>query len=432
MNRRSLSLSFLMLWAACREGDPPANHGELDGGMDGGAEAGAGGAFILPPSCEPFGEPLPKTLSCTGLYGEAGAGPAEKAVHPANREFAPGAALWSDGADKRRWIALPQGTQIDTTDANGWVFPERTRIWKEFTFQGKRVETRLMYKSQGVWVFAAYQWNESETEALAVNGAEVPLANGGRHSIPSLTQCNECHRGSRDKVLGFQQVLLGLPAASGLNLAALVQEQRLSRPPARSSHTIPDDGTGLAAAALPWLHVNCGVSCHNETGNAGANMSHMFLRIDPSTLDAASPADWNVVKMTIGVPAVTPNFFGGTRIVPGAPDESLIIQLAETRGSNRQMPPLGTHVVDTMGLATLREWIAQLGGPTPPLDAGMDSGLDDDGGIDLDAGVVADGGPELDAGMDAGDASVDAGVDAAGPDANSPRDDAAVSDAALM
>lgn len=403
--RSSLTFSVLLSYACTDDGPATLVPSELDGGSD---AAILGEAISLPPGCAPLGDPLPKTLSCTGLYGAAGTGPLEKSVHTANREFNPSTALWTDGADKQRWISLPEGEQIDTSNANGWVFPDGTRIWKEFAFKGKRAETRFMYKSNGDWAFATYKWNETDTEATAVDGAEIPLPSGGKHTIPNLMQCRECHRGSRDKVLGFQHVLLGLPAARGLNLSALVAEHRLSNPPARTSFTIPDDGTGLAAQVLPWIHVNCGVGCHNETGNAEANMSHMFLRIDPATLDDPSPANWNIIKLTVGVPSATANFFGGARIVPGKPDESLIVQLAETRGSNAAMPPIGTNIVDRDSLALVREWITRLGGVKPVHEVGV---VEMDAGVGIDASVPDAEATSAEAGLtDAG--SVDPEPDA--------------------
>jgi hypothetical protein len=373
----------------------------------------------------PLGDSLPKTLSCTGLYGAAGTGTVDKAVPTVNREFNPGTALWTDGAEKRRWIALPDGTKIDTSNPGGWVFPNGTRVWKEFKFNGKRAETRFMYKHDDLWLFATYKWNETDTEATAVDGADVALVGGGTHSIPNLMQCNECHRGSRDKLLGFEQVLLGLPGAEGFNLTALVAENRLSNPPARTNYVIPDDGTGVAAKALSWIHVNCGVSCHNETGNAQANMSHMFLRIDPTTLDAASPAAWNIVKLTVGVPSVTANF-RGVRIVPGLPDQSLIVQLAQTRGSNMAMPPIGTRIVDPTGIANVRDWITRLGGGNGVgMDGGAKPAVPPDTGAPTptaDAALADAGQPDAD--------SADAGVaDADVPDAELP--DAELPDAEL-
>ena len=426
--RTSFTLSALLLYA-CTDDDPlPRGALELDAGSDAVIVSPPPAMpAALPPDCAPFGVPLPKTLSCTGLYGAAGTGPAEKTVHPANREFAPGSELWTDGAEKLRWISLPEGTQIDTSNPNAWVFPNGTKVWKEFKFNGKRAETRLMFKSGDIWEFATYKWNDTDTEAVAVDGAEVPLAGGGVHSIPTVMQCNECHRGSRDKLLGFQQVLLGLPGAKGLHLAALVAENRLSAPPARTQYTIPDDGTGMSAQALSWIHVNCGVSCHNETGNAQANMSKMFLRIDPATLDAPSPAEWNIVKLTVGVPTVTANFFGGVRIVPGSPDNSLIVQAAQTRGTNRAMPPIGTRVVDPKGIAVVREWITRLGGGKPAPDAGVAM----DSGAALDAALPDGGVPTVDAAVaDAG--STDAEVLPGTESADAEIADAEIADAEVL
>jgi hypothetical protein len=406
----SLSLSALLVYACADDGPLPRGPLELDAGAD---AALASAPVVLPPDCTPLGDALPNKLSCTGLYGAAGTGSVDKAVHAANRDYAPGTALWTDGADKLRWIALPEGTQIDTAKPNAWVFPDRTRIWKEFAFKGKRAETRFMYKVDGLWLFRSYKWNDDDSDAVAFDqGGDVPLAGGGIHTIPPQDQCNgECHRGSPDKVLGFQQVLLGLPGAKGLPLSALVAEQRLSNPPARTNYVIPDDGTGMAAQVLSWIHVNCGVSCHNESSNARAQSSYMFLRIDPSQLDAASPADWNIIKLTVGVPSMTANYSGGLRIAPGSPDKSVLVRLAQTRGTNEAMPPVGTRIVDPAGIADLREWITRLGGHGSQPDAG--------GQVDGRVGVVGDA-----AGPDAGVLTVDAAV------VDADRADAEVADAA--
>jgi hypothetical protein len=412
MTRFLLALSLSLpasLFCACTDDDPwPAIDSgfiavEGGNGSDAGSDAQVDIGPVLPPNCPPLGSDLPDTLSCTGLYGAAGAGAADKAVLPANRAFAPGTQLWTDGSDKSRWIALPPGTQVDTSNPNGWVFPDGTRIWKEFAFQGKRAETRFMMKVKGDWRFITYKWDDNQAEATKLeSGAEFAIPGGGKHNIPTKLQCEECHIGSADKVLGFQHVLLGLPGATGFNLTKLVEEKRLTHPPARTSFVVPDDGTGMAAQALPWLHANCGVSCHNENARAKAYTSKMFLRIDPATLDAATTADWNIVKLTVGMPTVTPNFSPGTRIIKGDPDGSTLVQLAQTRGSNRAMPPLGTNIVDLKGLAVVREWISRLGGHHP-----SDGGVAMDGG-GLDATVPDAGVPTVDATTaDAGNSDAD-------------------------
>ena len=46
--------------------------------------------------------------------------------------YTPNFALWSDGAAKERWLSLPAGTEIDTSDPDDWRFPDGTRAWKQF------------------------------------------------------------------------------------------------------------------------------------------------------------------------------------------------------------------------------------------------------------------------------------------------------------
>src|SRR5262249_5689943 len=58
--------------------------------------------------------------------------------------FEPGYRLWSDGADKRRWVRLPPDSRIDTSDPDHWSLPVGTELWKEFSLGGVRLETRLV------------------------------------------------------------------------------------------------------------------------------------------------------------------------------------------------------------------------------------------------------------------------------------------------
>src|SRR5437660_12456660 len=84
------------------------------------------------------GNPLePDTLFGTGLCLDK----ACTMISPDVHEYAPQYVLWADTATKRRWIFIPPGTQIDTSDMNHWNFPAGTKIWKEFTRDGVRVET---------------------------------------------------------------------------------------------------------------------------------------------------------------------------------------------------------------------------------------------------------------------------------------------------
>src|SRR5437588_3047152 len=90
---------------------------------------------VAPVDIGPDADPL-ATLMGTGLC-------ADKAclqINPGISAYTPQFALWADTATKRRWIYLPPGAQIDTSNMDYWVFPMGTKIWKEFTRDGVRIE----------------------------------------------------------------------------------------------------------------------------------------------------------------------------------------------------------------------------------------------------------------------------------------------------
>jgi hypothetical protein len=351
----------------------------------------------------------PMSIECTGLYTDVVA----KTLSPGVRPYAPAVPLWSDGAEKERWIYLPPGSQIDASDPNEWVFPVGTKAWKQFSRDGKRVETRLWQKVQaGYWVRTTYAWNADETTATISSGGDMPWGtDGGIYHIPTPDECDQCHRGRNDHLLGFEQVSLGLSGATGLTLPELVKETLIAPAPASTSLTIGDDGTGVAAAPLAWLHINCGASCHNGNSNSTAYGSGMRLRLDPTMLDGRSSADFDARATTLNLLATTPTWNGQTRIVPGDPTHSLLVKLITNRGTDNpvanQMPPIASNVVDAVDTQTVIAWISKMPG-APIVDAGPDA-------ESVDATVPSDA--SLEAGPDAMATAPDAALDGAGNDA---------------
>ncbi len=346
----------------------------------------------------------PDAIECTGLYANV----VTKELAPGVRSYAPAVPLWADTSGKQRWIQLPAGSQIDASNPSEWTFPVGTKVWKEFSRNGKRVETRFFWKTQpGYWVRTTYAWNDDETAATTSAGGDIPLGtDGGTYHIPTPDECDQCHRGRDDRLLGFEQVSLGLAGATGLTLPQLVAEQLITPPPASTSLTVGDDGTGVAAAPLKWLHVNCGVSCHNGNSDSTAYGSGMRLRLDPTMLDGRSSAGFDARATTLGLLATTPTWNGQTRIVPGDPTHSLLVKLISNRGTDNpvanQMPPIATSIVDTADTLLVVDWISKMPGA-----AAVDAGRDAESG---DASAITDAAPGGDTGFSEGgpDASVDA------------------------
>ncbi|HVV16166.1 MAG TPA: hypothetical protein VHH90_03105 [Polyangia bacterium] len=376
-----------------------SSRSRIDSGVDGPA------LFALPASCASDTAVPPETLVCTGLYADIDS----KMVAPGVEPYAPAVPLWSDGAQKQRWISLPAGGTIDNSNPADWVFPVGTKVWKEFSRQGHRIETRLWYKVKArYWVDATYVWNGDESAATRSAGGDIPLGDGGTYHVPTEAECEKCHNGSQDNILGFSQALLGLAGASGLTLDVLTAQGWLTNPPESTQLTIGDDGTGAAAPALGWLHVNCGIACHNGNPNADAYAAGMLLRLNPTQLDGRPVDAFDALKTTIGIAANNPNWSGRIRIVPGSTDNSLLYQLISHRGVGMQMPPIATSLVDTNDDTLVAAWIRQM----PHLasrDAATDAPSDGIHGAP-DAGADT-GRPTADAGSNP-DAAIDAAIDA--------------------
>jgi hypothetical protein len=305
----------------------------------------------------------PDDLQCTGLYTNL----AKKVLAKGVREYAPAISLWADTAEKGRWIMLPKGKVIDATDPNEWVFPVGTKVWKEFRRDGRRFETRLWQKAQSnYWVRTTYRWSADESAAITSKSVDIALEDGGTYHIPSGDECDQCHRGRTEKILGFEQSLLGLSGSTGLTLKQLVAEKLISPAPTLTDLRIGDDGTGAAVAPLGWLHANCGVSCHNGNSNSTGYGASQRLRLDPTLLDGRPSNDFESLTSTVNVMSDTPAWAGQTRIVPGQPDQSLMVQLISHRGTDNpehnQMPPIATLMVDQADTQSVVDWIAKMPG----------------------------------------------------------------------
>ena len=310
----------------------------------------------------------PATLAETGLYSDL----ANLAIDPAHIAFTPQYPLWTDGAEKRRWISLPPGDAIDASDPDAWDFPIGTRLWKEFSFDGRKVETRYMERlSDGSWLFASYAWSEDGEQAQLVSekgrmGA-YPLGDGRLHAIPSTVECRICHLSGPVPVLGFSAQQLakaddpralwtsrsallntGLDALNARGIIVGLDEQLLVN--------AWSPGTDLQREALGYLHGNCG-HCHNSVGPL-AKLG-MDLRL------SASEGSSGAVGTAVGQRLVSPpaGLAPGThfRIAPGYPDLSAVPQRMASRLPALQMPPLGTALVDAEGIALINRWIAELG-----------------------------------------------------------------------
>jgi hypothetical protein len=296
---------------------------------------------------DPAGVVVPMSLAETGLYRAGSTVDLADGVI----EYAPSYVLWSDGAEKRRWLFLPPGTAIDTSAMDDWQFPVGTKAWKQFTRDGKKIETRLLWKTEAGWFMRAFAWDDTETEALAAPNGVVD-ARGTDHDIPESGACRTCHEGSADTLLGVSAIQLSHDGP-GLTLQALAAAGSLSDAPASGDYRLP---AGDDWAVLGYLHANCG-TCHNPNGVAFDRAEGLQLWLTVDSVAGAIDATPSYTS-TVGVPLSDAIAGYGVRVAAGSSAQSaLVYRMEVTRGDDLAMPPLATELVDMDNVNRVKAWI---------------------------------------------------------------------------
>jgi len=309
---------------------------------------------------------LPVQLADTGLFVSG----TTDVVAAANRPFSPQYPLWTDGATKRRWVYIPQGATIDAGNPRRWEFPVGTWFWKEFSFAGRRVETRVLWKaSASGWLAGSYVWNQDESEAVltsdGMTGA-VEIIPGRQHNIPSSADCAACH-GTTRAPLGFNPLQLSDDRdPNAIHGEPLTKEMMTVR-------TLVDEGVLTPATALPqtparisardpqtrtilgYLSGNCG-ACHNGDGQISAQAPSFAYA------DLIEDSD-SIVRRMIGQPTrwQAPGRAEGTMLIdPSSPDQSALLLRMRSRRPSSQMPPLGTVLQDQEAIDAIGRWISNV------------------------------------------------------------------------
>lgn len=297
---------------------------------------------------------LPKALSEFAFFQDG------RAQHPAARvhPYALNTPLWSDGADKLRFIYLPEGTQL-AADGEGLLrFPVGAAIIKTFAFgdgpDRRLIETRVLLHRADGWVALPYRWNAEQSDAaLALTGGRIDLVTPAgaaiSYAIPNKNQCKTCH--SKDDAV----IPIG-PKARNLSLAWLAQmaaDGALDRVP-QGAGQLPDWAAHPSGPATPlaraYLDVNC-AHCHQPGG--GASNSGLDLRWEQDDRHALG-----IMKR----PVAAGRGAGGHdfAILPGQPDASILAYRMASSEAGIAMPELGKASVDSDGVAVVRRWIAEM------------------------------------------------------------------------
>ncbi|MCR9097044.1 MAG: PQQ-dependent sugar dehydrogenase [bacterium] len=300
----------------------------------------------------------PQTLSETGLFSDVGS----LTPAPGLIEYEVNTPLWSDGAAKIRWMALPGTERIQFDPDAPWTFPVGTVFVKHFELEQpgttpRRLETRIMLRQNDGWIGFTYRWNASGTEAsLLVDEVreEISLAGGGSQTWihPSPSNCLECHSAPAGRVLGVRTVQLngpldheGVPANQletwnclGLFDTDLGQAAFYDRLAA-----IHDASASIATRARDYLDVNC-ATCHQPgIGTTSMNLRRDLLLADMNLIDRTP------IRNDLGLPSPF-------LVEPGDHTNSVLsLRVGSTDETIRMAR--GTLAVDDDADALLVSWI---------------------------------------------------------------------------
>jgi uncharacterized repeat protein (TIGR03806 family) len=291
--------------------------------------------------------------------------------------------LWSDGARKQRWLAVPAGAAIGFSEAGAWRFPEGTVLVKHFGMalderapdEVQRLETRFLVAAAGGEYYGlVYKWDADQRDArLVLDGAEETLqivqADGSvreqTYTYPSQRACNTCHSGSGGYVIGVRTAQLNGdydyagPSGGSFNQLALWSSLGLFERDASGGNMgdvpvdeydrlvpLNDASAPLAARVRSYWDSNCS-SCHNASSTLASWDASFSTPLDEQGVILAEP-----------MRSDHPDDL--RLIVPGAPERSLIYVRSESGQPGVRMPPLLRNRVDERYVELLGEWIRSL------------------------------------------------------------------------
>lgn len=342
--------------------------------------AACAAALLLPGASPPpvalkalLAEAPAPTLDAYRLFTDPGGRTPNAGLVP----YALATPLFSDYAEKTRYVFVPPGKTVGYTPAGVLDFPVGTALVKTFAYpadfraadKGVRVlETRLLIRKATGWTAQAYVWNAEQTQAVLKRAGErlavsfVDAKGQPRsvdYAVPNANQCKECHS------LAGTLAPIG-PKARNLNTAFAYREGAENQlahwtrigllagapDPAQAPRTArwDDPAEPLAARARAYLDANC-AHCHNPAGMA--SNSGLFLQVEET----------NMAAVGVGKRPVAAGRGSGeleVSIAPGRPQDSILVYRMASTEPGVMMPELGRSLVHEEGLALVRAYVASL------------------------------------------------------------------------
>lgn len=319
-------------------------------------------------------EIIPDKLSESGLFSDI----ENKVFSSGLIPYGVNSPLWSDGADKTRFLALPDTTKIEFSEDEHWQFPEDAVIVKNFLLEMEKgnpaskkiIETRFLVKRHGgeEWDGYSYEWNDEQSDAFLLTDSKtkeitiIDPDSGGSEIIhnyyfPSQNDCANCHTPAAGYVLGVKTSQIN----GDFQYSDIVDNQLRSLNHIRmftqdigeeydgflQLSNLADESKSLENRARSYLDANCS-HCHQQSGTGRADFD----------LRASLSLEQTHLLSTIAA-------FGdlgtteGHIISTGSPENS-VLYLRMINTEIFRMPPIATSVVDKLATELMYAWISSI------------------------------------------------------------------------
>ena len=284
--------------------------------------------------------------------------------------------LFSDYSYKQRWVYVPTNQKATYyKESSVFDFPVGSALIKTFYYpiderdpsKGMNLlETRLLLRKENGWEAVSYAWNDEQNEAfkkIAGKTINVSWTNflgeeeDVRYRVPNVNQCKECHAAD-DKITPIG------PKARNINKDFNYEEGEFNQLDYWMTKQIIDSYPLDLVSPVDWsdetqnindrvrsyLDVNCG-HCHSPSGNA--NSTGLYLHLDETR------------DINLGIykkPVATGRGSGGLKysIVPGKPEESILLHRMISLDPGVMMPESGRALSHKEAVEMVRDWILLL------------------------------------------------------------------------
>ena len=274
-------------------------------------------------------------------------------------------ALWSDNAEKQRWMALPEGSTVEVDAKTGDLdFPVGSVLLKHFALDGIALETRFLSRlSDGEWAAYTYVFDDEGRDAKLLGDVNDYrfVAKGDdfyEWIFPSRKNCFSCHTKSARISIGLEVAQLKgtfeYPNGVVADQMETLRHIGVAKKPDAQAEEVTilaglhDKNATVERKARSYLHANCSY-CHQ--GNETKDVT-LDLRID-RLLPQMNACDVKPSKNGYGIDDVM-------IIAPGDPARSMLLFRMKSTVQDVRMPVMGTKLVDEDAVKAVEEWIGSL------------------------------------------------------------------------